>query len=136
MIVDGVKVGRKREKWKPNTVGVLRYLNNELGIGMNVEKWTEEYEQRKVVPESVRTTGKASEQSMIRQAILDACKYPSLPELYKSLPQKIDKHSFLSDIEKMKASGEIIIGTDGRIVPVGADNPKLKKLLDESKRVR
>jgi len=72
---------------------------------------------------------------MVEKAIKDAVEYPSRMELWRSLPRKIQYQTFKRILEYLEASNKIVFN-DGRIVWVAADNPKLKKLLEESVKIR
>jgi len=72
---------------------------------------------------------------MVEKAVKDAVEYPSRMELWRSLPRKIQYQTFRRILEYLEASNKIVFNTN-RIVWVAADNPKLKKLLEESVKVR
>ena len=72
---------------------------------------------------------------MVEKAILDAEENPSRMELWRSLPRKIQYQTFKRVLEYLEASNKIIFD-ERRIVWVAADNQKLKKLLEESVRIR
>jgi len=72
---------------------------------------------------------------MVEKAIKDAVEYPSRMELPRSLPRKIQYQTFKRILEYLEASNKIVFNR-GRIVWVAADNPKLKKLLEESVKIR
>jgi len=72
---------------------------------------------------------------MVEKAIKDAVEYPSRMELWRSLPRKIQYQTFKRILEYLEASNKIVVNR-GRIVWVAADNPKLKKLLEESVKIR
>jgi DNA-binding transcriptional regulator YhcF (GntR family) len=72
---------------------------------------------------------------MVEKAIRDAQEYPSRMELWRSLPRKIQYQTFKRVLEYLEASNKIIFNR-GRVVWVAADNPKLKRLLEESVKVR
>lgn len=72
---------------------------------------------------------------MVEKAIKDAVEYPSRMELWRSLPRKIQYQTFKRILEYLEASNKIVFNK-GRIVWVAADNPKLKKLLEESMKIR
>jgi len=72
---------------------------------------------------------------MVEKAIRDADEYPSRMELWRSLPKKIQYQTFKRILEYLEASNKIVFN-QGRIVWVAADNPKLKKLLEESVKIR
>lgn len=72
---------------------------------------------------------------MVEKAIKDAVEYPSRMELWRSLPRKIQYQTFKRILEYLEASNKIVFNK-GMIVWVAADNPKLKKLLEESMKIR
>ena len=72
---------------------------------------------------------------MVEKAIKEAEEYPSRMELWRSLPRKIQYQTFKRILEYLEASNKIVFNK-GRIVWVAADNPKLKRLLEESVKVR
>jgi len=72
---------------------------------------------------------------MVEKAIREAQEYPSRMELWRSLPRKIQYQTFKRILEYLEASNKIVFNK-GRIVWVAADNPKLKRLLEESVKVR
>jgi len=72
---------------------------------------------------------------MVEKAIRDAQEYPSRMELWRSLPRKIQYQTFKRILEYLEASNKIVFNR-GRVVWVAADNPKLKRLLEESVKVR
>ena len=73
---------------------------------------------------------------MVEKAIMNAAEYPSRMELWRSLPKKMQYQTFKRILEYLEASNKIVINNDGRIVWVAADNPRLKKLLEESVKAR
>ena len=72
---------------------------------------------------------------MVEKAIRDAQEYPSRMELWRSLPRKIQYQTFKRVLEYLEASNKIVFNR-GRVVWAAADNPKLKRLLEESVKVR
>jgi S-adenosylmethionine:tRNA-ribosyltransferase-isomerase (queuine synthetase) len=72
---------------------------------------------------------------MVEKAVRDAQEYPSRMELWRSLPRKIQYQTFKRILEYLEASNKIVFNR-GRVVWVAADNPKLKRLLEESVKVR
>jgi S-adenosylmethionine:tRNA-ribosyltransferase-isomerase (queuine synthetase) len=72
---------------------------------------------------------------MVEKVIRDAQEYPSRMELWRSLPRKIQYQTFKRILEYLEASNKIVFNR-GRVVWVAADNPKLKRLLEESVKVR
>jgi len=72
---------------------------------------------------------------MVEGAIHKAKEYPTKKELLESLPMKMQYQTFNRIIEYLLDSNKIILN-DREIVWVFPENPKLKKLLAESVRVR
>jgi hypothetical protein len=72
---------------------------------------------------------------MVEKAIKDARSYPTKKELLKSLPKQIQYQTFNRILEYLESSNKIVL--NGRqIVWVFPDNPKLKRLLETSVRLR
>ena len=72
---------------------------------------------------------------MIEKAIRDAKSYPTKKELWASLPKQVQYQTFNRVLEYLESSNKIVL--NGRqIVWVFLDNPKLKRLLDRSIRLR
>jgi len=72
---------------------------------------------------------------MVENAIREAGTYPTKKELLHCLPRQIQYQTFNRILTYLKSSNKIVF--DGRkIVWVFADNPKLKALLEDSKRLR
>ncbi|MDG6935014.1 MAG: hypothetical protein JRN68_10005 [Nitrososphaerota archaeon] len=72
---------------------------------------------------------------MVERAIKESETYPSKRQLWKSLPRKMQYQTFLRIIDYLESSNKIIF--HGRsIVWVFPDNPKLKKLIEESVRLK
>jgi hypothetical protein len=72
---------------------------------------------------------------MVEKAIREAESYPTKKELLQSLPKQIQYQTFNRILEYLESSNKIAI--DGRkIIWVFPDTPKLKKLLDNSVRLR
>jgi S-adenosylmethionine:tRNA-ribosyltransferase-isomerase (queuine synthetase) len=72
---------------------------------------------------------------MVERTIKEAKEYPTRMELWRSLPRKIQYQTFKRILEYLEASSKIVFNK-GRIVWVAVDNPKLKRLLEESVKVR
>lgn len=73
---------------------------------------------------------------MVEDAIKKAKEYPTRMRLWKSLPKKTQYQTFVVILNYLKDSRKIIYTKDNKIVWVFADNPKSRKLLEESVRVR
>jgi hypothetical protein len=72
---------------------------------------------------------------MIEKAIRDAKSYSTKKELWASLPKQVQYQTFNRVLEYLESSNKIVL--NGRqIVWVFLDNPKLKRLLDRSIRLR
>lgn len=72
---------------------------------------------------------------MVENAIREAKSYPTRKELLKSLPKQIQYQTFLRILEYLEGSNKIVFDRR-RIVWVFPDNPKLKRLLETSVRLR
>jgi hypothetical protein len=72
---------------------------------------------------------------MVERAIHKAKNYPTKMELWRSLPRKVQYQTFNRIIEYLLSSNKIIMN-ERRIVWVFPDNPRLKKFLRSSVRVR
>ncbi len=73
---------------------------------------------------------------MIEDAIKKAGEYRSRTQLGRHLPRQVMGRTLNLVLDYLESSGKILVDKDGKIVWVFADNPKLKKLLKESVRVR
>jgi len=72
---------------------------------------------------------------MVEKAIREAETYPTKKKLLQNLPKQVQYQTFNRILEYLESSNKIII--DGhRIVWVFPDNPKLKKLLETSVKLR
>ncbi len=58
--------------------------------------------------------------------------YPTKNQLWKALPKSVMWQTFGLILDYLEKSNKIIIGKDGKIVWIFADNPKIKKLLAKS----
>ena len=75
---------------------------------------------------------------MVEKEIVDRLKkadYPTRTELWRSLPKGMEYQTFRRVLDYLEASNKIIYKND-RIVWVAADNPKFKKLIEESVRLK
>lgn len=72
---------------------------------------------------------------MVERAILKAKNYPTKKALWRSLPRKMQYQTFNRIIDYLLSSNKIIMN-DREIVWVFPSNPKLRKLLATSVRVR
>ena len=72
---------------------------------------------------------------MVEKAILDAEEYPTRMLLWRSLPRKVQYQTFCRVLEYLEASGKIVFN-DSHILYTGANNEKLKALINSSVRVR
>ncbi len=75
---------------------------------------------------------------MVEKEIVDRLKkadYPTRTELWRSLPKGMEYQTFRQVLDYLEASNKIIY-KDGRIVWVFPDNPKLRKLIEESVRLK
>jgi hypothetical protein len=72
---------------------------------------------------------------MVEKALKEAKSYPTKKELLESLPKQIQYQTFNRILEYLESSNKIVY--DGRqIVWVFPDNPKLKKLMETSVKLR
>ena len=72
---------------------------------------------------------------MVEKAILDAEDYPTKMILWRSLPKKVQYQTFRRVLDYLEASGKIVFNSD-TIIYVGANNEKLRTLMESSVRVR
>jgi S-adenosylmethionine:tRNA-ribosyltransferase-isomerase (queuine synthetase) len=72
---------------------------------------------------------------MVEKAILDAEDYPTKMILWRSLPKKVQYQTFRRVLDYLEASGKIVFNSD-TIIYVGANNEKLRALMESSVRVR
>ena len=72
---------------------------------------------------------------MVEKAILDAEDYPTRMILWRSLPRKVQYQTFRRVLDYLEASGKIVFNSD-TIIYVGANNEKLRALMESSVRVR
>ena len=72
---------------------------------------------------------------MVEKAIKEAESYPTRMELWRSLPRKIQYQTFKRILEYLEASNKIIFNSR-KIIWVYPDNPKLKRLIETSVRIR
>jgi len=72
---------------------------------------------------------------MVEKALREAESYPTKKQLLESLPKQIQYQTFNRILEYLESSNKIIY--DGRqIIWVFPDNPKLKKLMETSVKLR
>lgn len=72
---------------------------------------------------------------MVEKAIREAESYPTKKELLQSLPKQIQYQTFNRILEYLESSNKIAY--DGRkIIWVFPDNPKLKKLMETTVKLR
>jgi len=72
---------------------------------------------------------------MVEKAIIEAEEYPTRKQLWQSLPKKMQYQTFKRILDYLEASGQIAIDTK-RIIYTGANNPKLKALIESSSKIR
>lgn len=70
---------------------------------------------------------------MVSATIKKAEEYPSKYQLWRSLPKGMAYKKLDEILNYLESTNQIMIGKDRRIVWILADNPKLKKLLAETK---
>ncbi|MGH9991976.1 MAG: hypothetical protein ACREBU_03900 [Nitrososphaera sp.] len=73
---------------------------------------------------------------MVESAIKEAKEYPSKYQLWRSLQKGMHYQTLDTILRYLEASNKIMVDKDGAIIWIFADNPKLKKLLAESSRLR
>jgi hypothetical protein len=72
---------------------------------------------------------------MVEKALTEAKSYPTRKELLESLPKQVQYQTFNRILEYLENSNKIVY--DGRqIVWVFPDNPKLKRLMETSVKLR
>ena len=72
---------------------------------------------------------------MVEKALKEAKSYPTKKELLESLPKQIQYQTFNRILEYLESSNKITY--DGRqIIWIFPDNPKLKKLIETSIKLR
>ena len=72
---------------------------------------------------------------MVEKALTEAKSYPTRKELLESLPKQVQYQTFNRILEYLESSNKIVY--DGRqIVWVFPDNPKLKRLMETSVKLR
>ena len=72
---------------------------------------------------------------MVEKAIKNSEDYPTRTGLWRSLPKMVQYQTFKRILDYLEASNKIIFNEDG-IVWVAVDNPRLKRLLASSVKVR
>jgi hypothetical protein len=72
---------------------------------------------------------------MVENAIRKTKSYPTKKELLKSLPKQVQYQTFNRILEYLESSNKIICNGN-QIIWVFPDNPKLKKLLKTSVKLR
>ena len=72
---------------------------------------------------------------MVERTILRAKDYPTKTTLWRNLPRKVQYQTFMRVIDYLISSNKIVMN-ENHIVWVFPDNPKLKRLLKTSVKVR
>jgi len=72
---------------------------------------------------------------MVEKAIKEAEDYPSLRQLWLSLPKKMMYQTFRVIIDYLVESHKILICDDGKVMWVAIDNEKLRQTVDQARRV-
>jgi hypothetical protein len=72
---------------------------------------------------------------MVEKAIINAKEYLTRKQLWQSLPKKMQYQTFKRILDYLEASGQIAFNTK-RIIYTGANNPKLKALIESSIKIR
>ena len=73
---------------------------------------------------------------MIEDAIRGADDYKTKTQIWRSLPKKVMYQTFQLTLSYLEKSNKVVIDKDGKVVWVFADNPKLRKTLQGSVKVR
>lgn len=73
---------------------------------------------------------------MVENAIKKAKTCPSKNQLWRSLEKQVQYPTFKEILNYLEESNKITYDKDGAIIWIFADNPKLRKLLAESARLR
>lgn len=72
---------------------------------------------------------------MVENAIKEAETYPTKKELWQSLPRKIQYQTFKRILDYLESSNKIMYNSR-QIIWIFPDNPKLKRLLETSVKLR
>ncbi len=70
---------------------------------------------------------------MVTAAIKEAKEYPSKYQLWRSLPKGMAYRKLEEVLKYLESTNQIMIDKGGQIIWILADNPKLKKLLADTK---
>jgi len=73
---------------------------------------------------------------MVSAVIKEAKEYPSRYQLWRNLPKGMGYKRLEEVLDYLESTNQIMIDKDGTIIWILADNPKLKKLLEESTQLR
>ena len=73
---------------------------------------------------------------MVERAIKDAHMYPSINQLSRNLEKQVQYQTIKETLKYLAESNKIIFDKDGSIIWIFADNPKIKRLLAESVKLR
>lgn len=73
---------------------------------------------------------------MVEDMIRKAKTFPSKNQLWRRLPKQVQYNTFKKILDYLESSNKITYDKDGTIVWIFADNPKLKRLLKEAKKIR
>lgn len=73
---------------------------------------------------------------MVEDMIRKAKTFPSKNQLWRRLPKQVQYNTFKRILDYLESSNKITYDKDGTIVWIFADNPKLKRLLKEAKKIR
>jgi len=72
---------------------------------------------------------------MVEKALKEAEDYPSLRQLWLSLPKKVMYQTFRVIIDYLIESHKILIDDDGQVIWVAIDNEKLREAIRRGRRV-
>jgi hypothetical protein len=73
---------------------------------------------------------------MVERCIREAGSFRSRRALMRALPRKVEYPTLVRLLEYLEASDKIFLSEDGSIVWVFTDNPRLLRLLEESRVLR
>ena len=73
---------------------------------------------------------------MIEDTIKKAKSYPSINQLSRNLERQVQHATIKKALRYLEESNKIMFDKDGSIIWIFADNPKIKKLLAESTKLR
>jgi len=72
---------------------------------------------------------------MVEKAIKEAEDYPSLRQLWLSLPKKVMYQTFRVIIDYLVESHKILVCDDGKVIWIFADTEKMRETIQKARRV-